>query len=315
MHRRSEIPAELSRLAGLQGDVLTREQAIGFGVTDRPLGRLVASGRWQRLARGVYYLQSGPPPWLAWAWAGVLVGGDAARLAGLAAAHLHAIAEAPDQLDVLVPLSRGLPLTTGPWSFRREGPGVRGRRSVGMPPRLGLEDTVLDLVAVCTDPSEVVGWVTSAVQTRRTSPARLRRALASRRLQRHRRLLEDLLLDVAAGAVTPLELGYLRKVERPHQLPVGRRQRRRRRTEVDVWYEEYGLLVELDGRLGHEGMGRFRDMHRDNASTSDGLATLRYGHADVHGSSCQVARQVAENLIRRGWDGSPTRCDSCRRVA
>ena len=34
------------------------------------------------------------------------------------------------------------------------------------------------------------------------------------------------------------------------------------RTDVD--YEEYGLLVELDGRRGHDGAGRFRDMNRDN---------------------------------------------------
>ena len=54
-------------------------------------------------------------------------------------------------------------------------------------------------------------------------------------------------------------------------------------------YKEYGLLIELDGRLGHEGVGRFRDMRRDNRATIDGLATLRYGFGDVHGIPCEVA--------------------------
>ncbi|HZA72058.1 MAG TPA: hypothetical protein VE476_04030, partial [Propionibacteriaceae bacterium] len=32
----------------------------------------------------------------------------------------------------------------------------------------------------------------------------------------------------------------------------------------DVKYDRYGLIVELDGRLGHEAEGRFRDMNPDN---------------------------------------------------
>ena len=96
---------------------------------------------------------------------------------------------------------------------------------------------------------------------------------------------------------------------------MGRRQAKRGSTEIDVFYDEFGLLVELDGRLGHEGMGRFRDMRRDNPATTEGLATLRYGHADVFGLPCEVALEVATNLIRRGWTGFPTRCDHCLRAA
>lgn len=48
---------------------------------------------------------------------------------------------------------------------------------------------------------------------------------------------------------------------------------------------DYGLLIELDGRIGHTGDGRFRDMRRDNAAATDGLATLRYGWHDVSGAA------------------------------
>jgi hypothetical protein len=108
---------------------------------------------------------------------------------------------------------------------------------------------------------------------------------------------------------------YLHDVERAHGLPTGERQSRSTAGDVrDVLYRRYATVVELDGRLGHEGLGRFRDMRRDNAATLDGDVTLRYGDADIRTEPCAVAFQVAEVLIRRGWGGLPTRCRRCRLV-
>ena len=73
-------------------------------------------------------------------------------------------------------------------------------------------------------------------------------------------------------------------------------------------------MVELDGRIGHDGAGRFRDMRRDNRSVVSGRATLRYGHVDLLIRPCGVAWQVAAVLINRGWAGLPTRCGNCRQV-
>jgi very-short-patch-repair endonuclease len=154
-----------------------------------------------------------------------------------------------------------------------------------------------------------------AVQARRTTPQRILRAAESRHFMGRRRLLRSILDDVRVGVRSPIEHDYLHKVERAHNLPQGRRQSGRRNTEVDVLYEEYRLIVELDGRLGHQGMGRFRDMRRDNAATTDGLATLRYGKADVVGVACDVADEVGRNLMLRGWEGPQSRCPHCRRAA
>jgi hypothetical protein len=184
-------------------------------------------------------------------------------------------------------------------------------RSPGEPPRLTIEDTVLDLCDG-SDIRQVVGWVTQAMQTRRTSVVRLRTALDARSRHSQRQLLVELLGDVAQGVDSPLELRYLRDVERPHGLPEGNRQNVSRfRHRRDVVYREFGLVVELDGRLGHEGMGRFRDMQRDNHATVSGEASLRYGQADVAGEPCLVARQVAEVLILRGWRGEFRLCARC----
>jgi hypothetical protein len=179
-----------------------------------------------------------------------------------------------------------------------------------------VEDTVLELAAGAS-PREVVHLVTRAVQLRRTRASRLATALADRPRHPQRRLMHDLLGDVAAGAESPLELTYLRDVERAHDLPEGHRQRSRRGLPYlsDVGYDEWSLLVELDGRLGHEGEGRFRDMDRDNRFALAALLTLRYGWVDVLDRPCEVAAQVAAVLIRHGWPGLPNRCPRCRGAA
>ena len=60
-------------------------------------------------------------------------------------------------------------------------------------------------------------------------------------------------------------------------------------------------MVELDGRMGHEGTGRFRDLERDNAAAAAGELTLRYGWHDVADRACVAAFQLAAVLARRGW--------------
>ncbi len=156
--------------------------------------------------------------------------------------------------------------------------------------------------------------VTEAVHSR-TTVKKLRRRLSERPRARHRSLLQELLGDVEVGTESPLEVRYLRDVERAHALPVGQWQRVNAAVDRnDVRYDQFGTVVELDGRLGHEGTGRFRDMHRDNRSVVSGRVTLRYGHLDVMSRACVVAWQVGAVLGDRGWAGLPVRCDRCRHV-
>ena len=116
---------------------------------------------------------------------------------------------------------------------------------------------------------------------------------------------------------SPLELTYLRDVERAHGLDVlvsRQLPSLTHRAVRDVAYTGFGVVVELDGRLGHTELGRFRDMDRDNEASLDGLLTLRFGAGDLHGRPCAVAAQVARALRQRGWTGLPTRCPRCVRV-
>ena len=307
---RQEPGPDLLVLAAEQDGVVTTAQVRAAGLSTQALYRLEQTGRWLALERSVHLTAPGPPSWRSLAWAGVLLGGDEARLGGTAAAHLHGLLEVPpSQITALVP-ARAVTRNRGPCRFRREGDGVRGR-SVGSPPRTSVEDTVLDLCDA-SHAAQAIGWVTRAVGARRTTAEHLRRALENRRRVRHRQLLGDLLGDVAQGVESPLELRYLRDVELAHALPHGDRQHR---SELpfrrDVVYRAFRLVVELDGRLGHEGAGLFRDMRRDNRTALTGDMTLRYGSVDVLGRPCAVARQVETALQLRGWTGRLSPCRRC----
>jgi very-short-patch-repair endonuclease len=311
----TEVLRALKPLADLQAGVVTREQASAHGVSPRVVARLLDEGHWRRLERGVFFTADLAPPFVARAWVGTLLGGDDARVGDLAAARLHGLAdEDPDRVIVLVPHTQR-PAPRRGYEFVRERAGTRGR-SVGAPPRTTVEDTVLDLCTTAR-PEDVVGWVTVAVERRRTTAKRLRRTLAGRRRHPRRDLLEGLLADVAVGVRSPLEMTYLRDVERAHGLSalVSRQLPSRDEKAVrDVWYTQFGVVVELDGRLGHTELGRFRDMDRDNEASLDGLLTLRFGAGDLHGQPCRVAAKVARALHQRGWSGLPTRCRRCRLV-
>ena len=73
-------------------------------------------------------------------------------------------------------------------------------------------------------------------------------------------------------------------------------------------YDEYRLIVELDGKVAHPDDGRWADISRDNAAAATGRMTLRYGFGDLAEDPGVVAAQVADVLHLRGWPNSPRRC-------
>lgn len=313
MHRRQDPPDDLLRTAATQGGVISAEQVVLLGYSLRCADRLVSQQSWQRVARGVYHLGAGEPTWTGQAWAGTLIGGPRARLGFRAAGFLWGLVdEPPTSISVLVPHGRWRGQLAS-WSFAQERPGVRQSHSPGSPPRTTIEDTVLDLCSLA-EPRDFAGLLSRAVQTRRTTARRVVERLDGRTRMPHRQLLQQMLQDVGDGAESALELRYLRDVQRPHHLPPARRQARGRRGREfrDMRYDEFGTIVELDGRL--HILGRFRDMERDNATLLEGDVTLRYGWPDITERPCQVARQVAALLAARGWSGTPTRCSRCTRA-
>ncbi len=160
-------------------------------------------------------------------------------------------------------------------------------------------------------PLILIDRVTLAAGSRKASVQRMREELDAMPQCAARRQLSELLADAGTGIHSPLELVYLRDVERAHGMAPGRRQVRSGSYIRDVYYDE-GLIVELDGRTGHEGVGAFRDMDRDNYHTMQGRPTLRYGWEQCHGTPCRTFREVAEMRHSLGWTGDIRRCRRCR---
>jgi hypothetical protein len=175
-----------------------------------------------------------------------------------------------------------------------------------------LEVALLTVASRRSRPDDALALLLDACRQRRTTPQRLLDELEHLRQLPRRDLFVRVLHDAKDGVHSFLELTYLRKVERAHGLPAGSRQVRVAADGGaiyrDVEYEDYGLIVELDGRTGHEDAGsRWRDMSRDNAAVMEAKQTLRFGYQLVS-DPCTAATQLAAVLRARGWPGSPTPC-------
>ncbi|SEF08306.1 type IV toxin-antitoxin system AbiEi family antitoxin domain-containing protein [Jiangella alba] len=306
--------AGLRELLERQAGLVSSAQLRGLCLDPRVARRWVAAGRWQRPHRGVFAAFSGPLGRTAHVWAAILWATPDAVASHATAAELHGLTDRlDDRIHLTVPVSRRVRGQAGGVDVHYAHRLPLTRHPTANPPRTRLDDTVLDLVDVSSRARDVETWVTMAVQKRLTTSTRLADALMRRKKIRWRAMVEAMLVDVAEGAQSPLELRHLRAVERAHRLPAGVRQRRRageRVIWVDVDYERYHTRVELDGRVGHDGEGRFRDRRRDNAGTVRGAWTLRYGHTEVFGEPCRVAQEQARVLRDRGWTGRPKRCGS-----
>lgn len=309
--RGAEMLDALRVFARAQGGVFSRSQLDQLGISYEVVRSQIAAGRCHRLHDGVFLLGNMAPAMVSKRWAALLVCGEGAVLSHETAAEV---------LAVPFPRSRWVHVCVPAERVVIPPPGVRLHRSRLLPgtaavyqgwPITTPADTVLDLLGQLRAPDAVVGLLTDACRTDAVAPAAILKAMARRKRQRHRQLVKDVLGDVVVGVESPLEHKYLVRVERPHGLPTGRRQVKSRlngvTTRKDVLYDEYETVVELDGRAGHEGSGRHRDMRRDNASTVNRKATLRYGHADIE-DPCRTALEVGTVLSHHGWPGPIRAC-------
>jgi hypothetical protein len=304
-------------LAGQDG-VISRRQALRLGATPADLRRLVRRRVWARVHPGVFVDHTGPLTWRQRAWAAVLLAAPSALCAesALRAAHGPGQRGHDDQGPIHVAIDRSRTVVTPP--------GVTAHRLVDLddrvqwnlaPPRLRVEEAVLDVAAGAVDDFAAIAVLSDAVQSRRTTAPRLRQTLERRNRIARRELLTSVLDDVSTGACSALEHAYLNRVERPHRLPVaGRQVRASSRGPIyrDVVYVRLGLAVELDGRLDHtRATDRDRDLDRDLDAALDGTTTVRLGWGQAVGRPCATAAKLAVLMARLGWTGTPFACPDC----
>jgi very-short-patch-repair endonuclease len=315
----SRLPDHCQELLGHQHGIIARWQTAQARLDASGIDERLRRRRWQRLYSGVYASFTGEPSRTAVLWAAVLRAGPDALLSHWTAAELDLLAEAAGAVHVTIPTGQRIRVPAQECSpplpviiVHRSARAGQARHPARIPPRTRVEETVIDLTQAASSLDEAMSWLIRGCARRLTTPPLLAAAMTARARIRWRSELSSALADISEGAQSALELRYVRRVERPHGLPRARRQAPSkvagRSRYLDNHYREFGVAVELDGRVAHPAEARWRDIHRDNASATMGLITLRYGWADVTTYPCLVAAQIGEVLRQRGWTGRLRAC-------
>lgn len=306
----------LRKRADEQTDLLSRAQCLAAGMTSDAIEWRVRSRRWTRVHEGVFLTKPGRADWNCRAMAALLHALSGATVAdaalcGHSAAYLWGLEPKPPALvEVVVPERRRVVAPRH----------VRVRRAFrfdaivddrAYPWRTTVAATVLD-VGTMGSALDAVSIVARAVQKELVTTRQVSQELAARAGHRHSRILRLALADVDAGGQSGTEVMYVRDVERAHGLPTGTRQApsdRGSRRYHDNEYPEFGVIVEVDGRLGHERWSdRVKDGRRDRQLLAADRLTARVFFADVALEPCRTAVEIGVILAGRGWTGRVRRC-------
>jgi len=265
-----------------QKQVITRKQAREAGLTKKFIERRLKAGRWRRPYRGIYVTVTGAVTREAQLRAALLRAGDRAVLSHWTAAELHKLVDREfPVIHITVPEARD-PTRWG------KIPGVRVHRSdvILDEKRLAaktlrctsLDDTVIDLINTCVTFDAAYDWICKALGGGFTTVQRFQLAMSERRRVRYRRDIQRV-LEAAGGALSWLELRYVRGVEAPHGLPKASRQVRVRQDTgnryLDNLYKEYKACMELDGAVAHPREEQWED--KDPGPVEPGPPPGRHG--------------------------------------
>lgn len=318
----NKIPPALRGVIAEQAGIVSRRQVLRAGLARSTIDSKVQHGLWRQVHPGVYATFTGDVDWEARLWGAALYAGPGALLSHETAAEILRLTDRRfPVIQVTVPASRRVRPPQGVQIHRSSVAYPRWRPLRGIPPHTFYADTIIDLVAAADNRDDVVAWISRGIARRMVTGAELKTAVAARGRLRWRDQLDEIIGTVAGGSHFPLEYRYARDVERAHGLLAATRQARfvmpdGTRGFRDRCYEEYGLIVELDGAAYHPAEQRGRDQARDNEAVATMGVTLRYGWADVASAPCETAGQVYRALLQRGYQGVIRACSpGCRAVA
>jgi len=305
------LSPEIVGLLADQDGLVSRRQALEGGLAPHDVRRLVRRREWVLVHPGIYVDHTGPPTWRQRAWAAVLYAWPASLCDVSALRIVDGPGRHPDDLiHVAIDVSRRVADRPGVRVHRRAHVDARTSWNLS-PPRMHYDEAALDVAAAAPSDFAALGLIAEVCAGRRTTAVRLAEALARRARTPRRDWLTSVLADVADGACSVLEHGYLHRVERAHRLPRAERQERATATlgvvDRDATYDE--LYLELDGRLYHDTAAqRDRDLDRDLDAAVERRTTIRLGYGQVFARSCATAARIALLLRHRGWSDSPVAC-------
>jgi hypothetical protein len=264
--------------------VLTTRDAVAlFG--EGPVRWNIASGRWQRPAKGVVVAHSGPLSPDEHLTCELLVQAPGAALAGLTAAHLDGLKNfATDQTDQTF-------VTIAASSTPRERPNVVVKRSRSFteadvhpartPRRTRIARSVIDAASWMKHDLRAQAVIAASVQQKLVTPQALQAEVDRHLTLPKRALIVETLRDVAGGSLSEYETLFMRMCRR-FRLPIPTRQRKRQDSSgkwryLDADFDDFNLVAEIDGQHHTEVLNWWLDMERQNdIVVHDDKAVLRF---------------------------------------
>jgi hypothetical protein len=286
-----------------QRGLVTTAQCLAAGLSEDAVRHRIRTGRWVTVRRGVHLTVPGRNGWWFDSTSALLYAGHGAAWCFETAAYAQGLLRfPPPSVHLLVDAAYKVRSPAGV-VVHRSRHAERRVDALHWPWRTRPEETLLDLAERASVDS-LAAMLGRAFSRGVTSESLLLTRLAERTRHRQRALVREMVTDVGWGAESATEMRFLRDVVRPHGLPLGRRQASTVVQGVrvhDVAYDEQRVLVELDGRLGHDDEGRIRDGVRDRRSATVGWLTVRAFWRDVGGTPCELGAELGQVLGDRGW--------------
>jgi very-short-patch-repair endonuclease len=305
---RRGIEERVLEIAARQHGVVTRTQLLAAGLTPRAIQGRLESGRMRSLHRGVYLMGPLEPP-RARELAAVLACGGGARASHRTAAGLWELAPRPQAalpVEVKVPGHRVI-RRPGIRAYRTLGLEVRAPATVDGVPTTDPIETLLDLAVVVGGP-DLERTVARAERSRLITLQDLSAAVEQHPGRRGLGTLRSLLGADDGPAFTRSDLeDRFRDAVRRFQLPEPRFNSRVHGYEVDCYWPEVGLVVELDGAAYHRSwQSQQNDRRRDSDLATRGIHVIRitWDHLarETDPTLARVAQVLAVRRDRLGRD-------------
>jgi very-short-patch-repair endonuclease len=282
-------------------------------MSKKALRHRVATGHWRRVHRGIYVQFGGQLTDRQRWWIAVLAmspeagasTSPAACLGGLTALLVHGLRSVTAQrVDAIVPPERRFAPPNGVVIHRVKLPD-EDRDPLVRPPSTTRGRALVDAAQWARTGNEARLIIAASFQQRLVTAQEAYAVLERMINARRRELILTTVRDCAAGSHSIGELDLLALCRRG-RLPVPTRQVRRRDRSgrlryLDVCFDPWRVVVEIDGSHHVDVAQMWDDSARQNDLILAGYVVLRYPIAVIRNEPQRVIAEIRAALLAAGW--------------